>query len=373
MNISRTCGFLQTLNFKLKIVKDANQIIFILAISIFLYSCEYSSNYKNAHLFSNENIPLEKNLKGKVLDFDELIMMPVELSIVDSVLLLLNIRTELFVHKFNINSFKKIGESVPFGSGPGEMLDARKIQPIDSSIWLFDKMNRKIHQYEIFDFCFSDHPEVKNMMKYSRFLDDLSILPDNKYVATTIEPNTKRLIFFDMEGNQLFEKGEFPDDGTEKTDLEKTQGANCSMIVNILEKKICLAYKLTDLIEIYDMEGNLLKRVHGPDHFFAQLRQRNLAEDAITVTSSDGKTRSAYYFPVSYDNKIWVLYSGKYFGESDVADHLLNTIIVFDWDGNPLCHYKLDVPIFAFTIDKQNNKIYGITENPENQIIQFDL
>jgi len=27
-----------------------------------------------------------------------------------------------------------------------------------------------------------------------------------------------------------------------------------------------MSYKQTDLIEIYDLEGRLIKRMHGPDH-----------------------------------------------------------------------------------------------------------
>ena len=314
-------------------------------------------------------------LKCETLEFDELILMPMQLSIVDSVLLLLSIKTERFVHKFNINSLKKIGESVPFGNGPNEMIDARKIQVVDSSIWLFDKMVKKIYQYNFLQFCSSDNPEVMKTVNYTIFLDDISILSKNKFVATTLGEgdNCKsRLYFFDMEGNGLFEKGELPDDGTEKTDLENTQGALCSIIINQFEKKIGLVYKLTDLIEIYDIDGNLLKRTHGPDQFFSQLRQHNAPNGAIRAGSVKGKTRDAYFSPVCYNNELWVLYSGRSY-EPNKGNYLINTIIVFDWDGNPLRRYKLDTPVFAFTIDEKNKKIYAITDDPEFHIIRFDL
>ena len=349
--------------------------IIIIIYSILFYSCQYTSKYKDAHSFNYNDIPMAKVLNGKTVNLEDSVIMPVQLSVVNAELLLLNIRTEMFIHKFNLSSMRKTGESVPFGRGPNEMLEARKIQVVDSSIWLYDKMARKIHKYNMNDFCYSDDPEVKRTVHYKEFLDDISILSDNIFVVTKLplsDENYNRLFFFDMDGNLISQKGYLPDDGVKKTFFEYGQATLCNLAVNLLEKKICLTYKLTDLIEIYDFEGNLLKRIHGPEKFFAQIRQNNENNGEITIAPLKGKTRDAYFCPVNYNNEIWTLYSGQYWGDSN-NNELLSTIIVFDWEGNPLRHYKLDPSVFTFTFDEQNKKIYAITNDPEFHIVKFDL
>ena len=46
-------------------------------------------------------------------------------------------------------------------------------------------------------------------------------------------------------------------------------------------------------------------------------------------------------------------------------------MFVFDWDGNPKQILLLDQGIFAFTVDKENKKIYGISDKPDFHLVAF--
>ena len=47
--------------------------------------------------------------------------------------------------------------------------------------------------------------------------------------------------------------------------------------------------------------------------------------------------------------------------------------MVFDDKGNPLQRYTLDSPIFTFTINPTTNKLYGLSDNPEFHVIEYQL
>lgn len=91
------------------------------------------------------------------------------------------------------------------------------------------------------------------------------------------------------------------------------------------------------------------------------------------VTSSmqvKGQTRDAYFCPVNMEDEFWVLFSGKSESEEDYSI-LANQIFVYGWDGTPRRILNLNEGIFAFTVDKKNKKIYGISDSPEFHIISF--
>lgn len=56
------------------------------------------------------------------------------------------------------------------------------------------------------------------------------------------------------------------------------------------------------------------------------------------------------------------VYSTNYYGHS---------IFVFDWDGSLKKHFVLDKGILRMVVDENHRKIYGISDDPEYQIIVF--
>jgi hypothetical protein len=76
----------------------------------------------------------------------------------------------------------------------------------------------------------------------------------------------------------------------------------------------------------------------------------------------------------AFDDSVYALYSGKDRiavddTEEDV-DHCRH-LLVFDWDGNPLKKYELDVPVVSFCIDGED--LYGLAYYPETRIFRFAL
>jgi hypothetical protein len=346
---------------------------YFLFFSILCCACNNSVEYQHAQNFSHADLGLSVPLKGVELDFGEMIVRPKCIAVIDTILVINNIGMEYFIHRYDIKNKKKIGESIPFGNGPEEMLSAQAfhISFDDTTVWILDAPKQKVNQYGKYDICFSDQPVPLFSVQFKDFFNQITVLPDGKILASTLNPERTHLSIYNMQGDLVHDNCDFPDAGITQTPYERMESFLGNMLFDVSTNRIFYAYMQTDLIDIFDTGGNLLYRTHGPDHFFPVMKQRNIG-DEIKVSSQIGQTRDGYFSPVAYGNEVWTLYSGKYF-EPPTPNYLLDHIIVFNWEGKPIRQYKLSVPIYTFTIDQKNNILYGITDDPEYRVIKFEI
>ena len=89
---------------------------------------------------------------------------------------------------------------------------------------------------------------------------NIVILPNHHFMTTAYNSTQKRLSFYDSEGNFIETKGEYPEYGEILTPFEKIEGLSCYATLSPDKNGIFLFYKQTDLIELYDIYGNLKKK-----------------------------------------------------------------------------------------------------------------
>jgi hypothetical protein len=308
------------------------------------------------------------HLSGTVIAFED-IFKPVRLCIRDSILFTVNQSQEYFVTTYNLNSTKKIGDFISFGSGPDEVSYLNSIQFTDSSVWIFDQMRRNLFKYGFEQFLYNR--DVVPRMKVQMDNTNRVLVLDSFLLTNSLSRREARFSIYDMTGRFLKDAGELPDAGIDMTELEKLESNFCDIALNPVDKSVFVAYMNTDLIEIYDKNGTLKTRKHGPEHFFP-VRKQTSSEGIVRVRMVIGETRDAYFWPVAFEDEIWVIYSGKTYDPSANNSFLCNNTIVFDWDGRPVRQYITDIPIFSIAIDRVNSAIYGITLNPEFSIVKFN-
>lgn len=344
-----------------------------IVITFLLSSCFRQQSPIGATLFVPEDFTSQIILDCEDVSFAEPALRPVKLSVIDSFLILINAHTTPFIQRFNLSNLEQTGEFISFGSGPDEMIAPFGLFADASGVHILDGGKQELFIYPIADFCFQDEPQKMRSIRFKEFIDNAAELTDGRFVGTVRQEGHKRLTFYDSNGAFLNTEGAYPFSGL--LESEKSQlllaGSSCSLITNEKKDKICIAYMLSDLIEIYDVNGQLLKRIQGPDHFFPDLSSKET--DAIQqVKHNKDKTRDAYFSPVAYRNEIYVLYSGRFY-DPDNHDMKSDQIFVFDWEGNPQRCYKLTSPVYAFTIDQQNGILYGLSDNPEFHVIKAML
>lgn len=337
-------------------------------VFIFCFSCKNSTIYHDEVSINWSNFE-EKELKGKVVLLDEEVMKPYHLMVRDSILMTVNERTEKICHLFNLNTGKKIGERIALGQGPNEMIHPFFINN-DDSLKLFDPMTSLVHTYSLNDFIESENIFPTNIIQLDviPYFGELSNL-NNSLIGFSSKPDAPCYIFNEKGQKTHKTFGEYPKGIMgQYTDLEIVNAFRCIVATNG-KNRVVLSHMFTDLIDFYNENGDLLKRVCGPEHFYTQFIEYKEGERIGSFPNRD-YYRDAFYSPLCIDDKLFVLYNGKFIMHPDY-NLLARDILVFDLNGNPLNRLRLDKGVSRITVDSKNRKIYGISDDPDYHIVEY--
>lgn len=332
----------------------------------FVFSCTPNAD-KSIEQFTYADFPSRIQLSGENLTLKEQPLNPIRIFFSDSILFVQNARSEVHFSLYNMRNQTKITDCFLFGNGPHEMIAPAIISCEEGVVHILDKPKMTLYSYEIASLCNNDF-QCFNKTHFNGFPFDMALLK-NKIAALVYAPNHQRITFYSMTGDSIETKGEFPT--RKKMELvEQFETYQCYITTD--KDNFYLFYKFTDLIEIYDQDGILLRSIQGPDFFLTELKQVGIENGAMKATSTSEDVYGAYFFPLNVDGKIFTLYAGKG-NNTNNPGTLLNQILVFDSLGNPLITYDLDIPIFTMTIDPIERIIYGITMNPEPELVKYQL
>jgi len=174
-----------------------------------------------------------------------------------------------------------------------------------------------------------------------------------------------------MQGNRKKEVGEYPSYERQIPPMAMVEVFNGWVSVHPDKKKFALAYEWTDLIEFYNSEFTLVKRIHGPHIFMPQFELKSRGNAMVMMRKAD-LTKFAYQGLTSNSDEIFLLYAnGKTVakGAGEEAFHY-NTIVTIDWDGNPQALYELDHKVISICVDWKKRIIYGL-DRVESEIYAF--
>lgn len=338
--------------------------MFLSAICLFACS-EKKGTFVDETLICYEDFDSVQTLCGEKMPLDDVLLAPVQLQVYDTVLAVINNRSDKIIHLYGLNSEQKISEQVSVGQGPDDMLVPRFIENDGGSVLVSDLMTSAVAEYALDDFFKPEaSPDMRRFSLGKRAFGEVRLLKDG-YVGASRNPGYLL--------NRYNERGElvdsicaYPETGVEIADSEKLNMYSFSITTN-QQDRIAVCYNLTDLIDIYDSKGKLCSRLYGPKHFISRFKEFN---DGNVVSSVSAETRDAYFCPVNMGDEFWVLFSGKSESEDDYSI-LSNQIFVYGWDGTPRRILNLDQGIFAMAVDKKSRKIYGISDSPEFHILKY--
>ena len=81
--------------------------------------------------------------------------------------------------------------------------------------------------------------------------------------------------------------------------------------------------------------------------------------------------KNGFFDVATSDELIYAIYSGKSFEEAGPSLDECEYLMIFDWDGNPVGCYKLNVPLYAICYSKQDRLLYGIPLGEEEILLKF--
>ena len=307
-----------------------------------------------------------KELVAQPISLDSLIWKPVQLQMFGKALGLANIGTEKLVQLLDVDSCTELCKHISVGQGPDEMMVPRFVENDGSSVILSDMMLSVVRKYALFDFLDSANPKAVEEIRLSRRpAGEVHLLGDG-YVAPAY--NASYLMYvYDSKGELRDSIGQYPSVEEALTDVEKIEMFTFSLATNFHDR-VAVFYNWADIIDFYDADGKLLRRVCGPEGFVS--RSKEVHNGQIVTAMPDENRREAYYGARAVGDEVWVTFNGKY-REAEDYSLLVQRIFVFSWDGVPKRILNLDQGIGTFAVDTSRRIIYGISDTPEFHILSF--
>lgn len=334
-----------------------------------LIACDNQPKQQEKQIsFQREDFKKSQVLTGKTIEFDNIVLRPIQLQLFDSILVTCNTGAEKLFHVFNLNTRKKIGEHISAGQGPKEMMAPRFVNR-DDSVVVFDMMTSTLLSYSIPEFITENEPEFTNRVS----LDTKPLWSNirclgNDFIGVSYQEDSPCYLF-DKSGKKIMNFGTYPQTEQAYTPAELVNAFRADLTTD-RKGRVAVTHYFTDLIRIYNKEGILEKELRGPDHFASVFKE--FKDGDIIGSKADPQTyRDAFYSPVCVGDRIFVLYNGQMLNRPDY-NILCKELFVIGWDGSLECRYTLDQGVSAIAVDEQRQKIYGISDDPEYHIVEFD-
>lgn len=325
-------------------------ILILTFVTMLLSSCMNSNQSENFKSFSWNDFEKNVTLKGRIISFNDAIMKPFAIQIRDSVLITLEPANDMVCQLFNLHTETKIGDRLMIGEGPNEMMMPMFVNN-GENIEFVDLASSVVYSYKWDEFIGNSMPQPNGQIKLAESVDsEMQVLGEN-YIGYQYFKN-QLLYKFDKNGQKTGGLAGFPDGAGEEPNEKRSDMYQMGYVSNGKDK-VAITYYMTDLIEILDVNGNYIKRLHGPELF---------------DYSDDGK--DAFFSPKNAGTSFFVLYNGGYRREEGHSSSCYK-LLSFSWDGKPECVYTLDDPIFTYCVDVEHRKIYGVSTTPEYHIVEY--
>lgn len=345
-------------------------IYIILFSSILCIACSNNTKntYDNVTRISYNDFNEIQTLKGVIHNLDSTILRPNQLKIFDTLLAVITKKEKHILRLCGLHSGIEISSGIEIGQGPNDLLLPNFVNNNSKdTILLSDRMKSVIVGYDINKFIKDKYPKaVKRVSLKHEVFGNIEIL--NKGFIAPAFQNSFLFNVYDGNGNITDSIGTYPHTGVDYSSMEQLVMFGFNFATNG-SNRIAVCYNWTDLIDFYNEDGVLLKRLHGPDHFMSLFKEKRRA-NTVGATRVKGQTWDAYFVPMCIGDELWVVYSGAKDLESNFSDYK-KRILTFGWDGTPHRILELDRGIIAFDVDIPSKKIYAISPTPEYHIVEY--
>jgi len=259
---------------------------------------------------------------------------------------------------------ERINECINIGQGPNDMLIPQFMEMRGDELNVLDLATYSVYTFDFNDFIINPVTEPIRKIKLEAPIFVTAQFLGNNIVGKSFNPEYQ-LTLFGIKGEKIKDFATYPSSSMNYTDAERIEASYMKLVTNDLGK-IAIFYYMTDLLEIYGSDQQLLKRVHGPDHFYSEFKEK---EHGIASPKRD-VSRDAFVCPRNAGNNLFVLYNGKFIHDPDHTS-ACSKLLSFSWEGVPDVFYNLNDPLISFDIDQKNKKIFGISDTPDFHIVEY--
>ena len=255
---------------------------------------------------------------------------------------------------YNLNNGESLGWFGIYGSGPGEIanfgapfIDKRNkvLYGLNCNLWsiMGFELDKAFNDssYRAFTKTDMSDLELRVPIVKSFFTNDSTVLCQMYDMNENWTCSTSRIGRLDLETGRTV----IIDDYVPEPDTR------FGMALSVKDSLICATYHTNDQINLFNLDGKLIKTIYGPDYHNPRLHK-------------------VYYFyePEFCGDKICVVYHGKF----DPTFSVGHDILMFDLEGNYLKTLRCEMPITCLAYHEKTNRLYVYTNgDPQFGYIQL--
>lgn len=287
-------------------------------------------------------------------------------------LIVLDYKSDSLFHLIDIKAKKYCGMFGKKGQGPGEFNHPQNIQIYgDGQICCYDDSKSEVKKIEID--ATGNKIVCSTIMKLKdNWSFDVIPVSNQTFIANgCFEETMFRIINEKSEVLSAVASYPYGDEDEKKIPCKvRAMAYQGTMRVN---KKGYMSFATTGakLIYFYRIDGEKLIKLGEVIDSYARYTPDTHISGSYSVFF-DGKYPECYMDLAVSDNFIYALYSGRSFKEYKMSCSDAEYIYVYDWSGNLIKLYKLDVPVSRICLDEQNEKLYAIANLPDPALVVFD-
>lgn len=331
--------------------------------------------YEVDQFFDLDSFEQKVNLKSSKLDLG-LVLGPVSLFFNDSLLYIESGGVDEIVGVYDANNgHKKLGHIIPYGQGPDESLSVNKMIFSGGKFWVHDIVATLVKKYELR--LVGDSIKavgVETIGFEIPSVTEMIVLNNEKIITSTHDVNPLTLFYeYNMKGDRIGTTATYPEYGEEIPKTAIVEVFRGHLLAHPKGDRFLMAYEYTDLIEFYDANAKLKKRLQGPHQFVPDFDLRMRGGHPFMQRIFD-RTQWAYISASTDGDTIMMLYAGgkkRKKGEGEAGIHY-RYVIAMDWKGKPLTYYELDHPIAHMAVDFKRRVIYGL-DRVDSEVYTFNF
>ncbi|MDR0973337.1 MAG: TolB-like 6-bladed beta-propeller domain-containing protein [Prevotellaceae bacterium] len=346
-------------------------------VLIFLSACGDSLDYTDKTLYHFRNTPVDSLHISNyaVLEKYDLLMPYSVIKRGNIYYIWDETSRDSIIVRFNTKDSTMI-RGISYGQGPGELLPSIKFRDRRDTLFIYDTNRNQYYTVDENDkyLYISKYKTYPARGKDAERTFDVRFLP-NGYITTGLQGDAWLATYDNRDS--LLTTITYPRYPSFENVPNRELGFVYSGSIVILspdERKIISASRNGSSLFFGTIEeGNRIREVKRWDYQEPELKRVRISENdyahALTINTIEGFTGVA-----CTDKYVYAVYSGR-----TVATHGLGLqnngeyLLVYDWDGNPVRHYVLEIPLRSVGYEEETGTLYGISQDPEGALVEYKL
>jgi hypothetical protein len=342
-------------------------------ILIFLPIIAFSCLDKERIDFDYNSIPRSCKMTGKIC-IDSM-MSPQTIDFYNSLIITVERTGSNRLKVYNTESGQEIQSIVRGGRGAWEMLQPWVFSSNSDTCWIFDLLTKKmIGMYK------SDYDTLVSFNEFNlstRGCEMVIATGNDTYIGTGYSDSIKMFSEFNSSGLLIRSFGDYPKvvpynftNGKQDALFYSTVYKN-KIAHSPIRKMIAVGYTRFNMIDIFDIEGRLLKRINGPEKI--EVKINKVSPHPGTVAYDVTPKYLAYRQMKAGPKEIWASHSGIILTRENYAQTIPHKIYCFSWEGKFIRELTFDIPIIDFSVDWEKKVLYCLSEELYPRVFSFSL